>query len=156
MSSQNVQMLEHRAERRRRLSPQEAVSLVCVDAAHPRPDESFETKGNKSAALMLRASNIPTGVRLQQFRRQRCLSLSALASALGVSAPTVWAWENGKCRPQARRIAAIAAVLDVDPSELSDVMVREDDVSAVIDDCRRRIAAVCGTDSAAVRITVEV
>ena len=47
-------------------------------------------------------------LRLNHLRRERGMTLAQVASALGVSKPTVWAWEKGKARPLPERIAAIA------------------------------------------------
>src|ERR1700712_1358254 len=38
-------------------------------------------------------------VRLQRLRKERGLTLGQLAARLGVSKPTVWAWEHGRARP---------------------------------------------------------
>jgi DNA-binding transcriptional regulator YiaG len=39
------------------------------------------------------------GLRLQRLRKQRRLTLAAIADALGVSKPTVWAWEQDRTHP---------------------------------------------------------
>jgi transcriptional regulator with XRE-family HTH domain len=94
------------------------------------------------------------------------MTLSHFADVVGVSKPTVWAWENGKCRPRTHRVAAIATALGIDPEELTDAALARrsaDDVSAlniasanVIEECRQRIAASFGTKAALVRIIIEV
>jgi transcriptional regulator with XRE-family HTH domain len=65
----------------------------------PLPDESF-------------------GMRLHRLRNDKGLTLSQIATQLGVSKPTVWAWEQGKARPVDSRIEALSAALGVPPSEL--------------------------------------
>lgn len=73
-----------------------------IAAAPPKPaipDESF-------------------GVRLHRLRNDKGLTLSQIATQLGVSKPTVWAWEQGKARPVDSRIEALAATLGVPASEL--------------------------------------
>ena len=48
------------------------------------------------------------GTRLNRLRREAGLTLADVAAALGVSKPTVWAWEKGKARPLPERLGAIA------------------------------------------------
>jgi transcriptional regulator with XRE-family HTH domain len=95
------------------------------------------------------------GLMLKRLRRRRGLTLAHVADAIGVSKPSVWAWENGKCRPHPARIARIAAVLGALPEDLADVPLASIDPYDVIEDCRRRIAMAYGTESGAVRIMVE-
>ncbi len=96
----------------------------------------------------------PLGVRLNRLRRERGLTLAQVASALGVSKPTVWAWEKGKARPLPERIEAIAQVLGVEASEL-EVMGQVGEGSAVIEECRMRIAQASGVDPRSIRIMIE-
>jgi transcriptional regulator with XRE-family HTH domain len=95
------------------------------------------------------------GRRLRRLRLKRGLTMAHVAEALGVSRPTVWAWEKGRSRPHPSRIAALAATLGIDPDELDDASLSDGDVANVIEECRQRIAAACGTGAAAVRILVE-
>lgn len=94
------------------------------------------------------------GSRLQRLRKQRGLTLSQIAASLGVSKPTVWAWENGKARPVQSRIDALASALGVprgelltgrDPASLEDLLASS----------RERIALALGTSPDKVRIMVE-
>lgn len=100
-----------------------------------RPDETF-------------------GLRLQRLRRERGLTLAGIASELGVSKPTVWAWEQGKARPVDSRIDALAGFLGVPKSELlasrnltglRDVLARS----------REEIARAAGTSPENIRIMIE-
>lgn len=95
------------------------------------------------------------GTRLNRLRREAGLTLADVAATLGVSKPTVWAWEKGKARPLPERLESIAAALGVEPALLAPgpAVPRESD--AVIADCRQRIAEACGTDVQAVRIMIE-
>ncbi|MFM7350584.1 MAG: helix-turn-helix domain-containing protein [Erythrobacter sp.] len=97
----------------------------------------------------------PLGPRLNRLRREAGLTLAEVAATLGVSKPTVWAWEKGKARPLPERLAAIAAALGVDPDILAPPPGATREVEAVIADCRQRIAEACGIDPHAVRIMVE-
>lgn len=96
------------------------------------------------------------GTRLNRLRREAGLTLADVATMLGVSKPTVWAWEKGKARPLPERLNAIAAALGVDPALLAPGPGVPREINAVIDDCRQRIAEACGTDPQAVRIMIEI
>jgi transcriptional regulator with XRE-family HTH domain len=100
------------------------------------------------------ASGDALGTRLNRLRREAGLTLADVAATLGVSKPTVWAWEKGKARPLPERLEAIAAALGVDPGQLS-LGPAPREVDAVIEECRHRIAEACGTAPAAVRIMIE-
>lgn len=95
------------------------------------------------------------GPRLNKLRREAGLTLADVASALGVSKPTVWAWEKGKARPLPERLDAIAAALGVAPEALAPAPGTGDNIAAVIEQCRHRIADACGAAPSAVRIMVE-
>ena len=94
------------------------------------------------------------GSRLNRLRREAGLTLADVASALGVSKPTVWAWEKGKARPLPERLDAIAAALGVAPEVLAAAPASRE-IEGVIADCRARIAEACGTTPEAVRIMIE-
>jgi len=95
------------------------------------------------------------GTRLNRLRREAGLTLADVATTLGVSKPTVWAWEKGKARPLPERLEAIAAALGVAPDLLTCAPAPRE-INAVIAECRARIAEACGTDPQAVRIMIEV
>lgn len=103
----------------------------------------------------LEAPPEPFGVKLNRLRRERGLTLAQVASVLGVSKPTVWAWEKGKARPLPDRIEAIAEVLGVSARELEE-RIGDDQHTALVHDCRLRIATAYGTHPAKVRIMIEV
>lgn len=92
--------------------------------------------------------------RLQRLRKARGISQSYIATRLGVSKPTVWAWEHGKARPAGSRIADLAEVLGVTPNELlSEGQATE--VESLIARSRDQIAAAYGTSPDKVKIWVE-
>jgi transcriptional regulator with XRE-family HTH domain len=97
----------------------------------------------------------PLGIKLNRLRRERGLTLADVASALGVSKPTVWAWEKSKARPVPSRIPEIATALGVSTQELGEA-APSDEASAVTEECRVRIAAVHGTSPENIRIMIEV
>lgn len=108
-----------------------------------------------AAAVTDARSGDPLGVTLNRLRREAGLTLADVANTLGVSKPTVWAWEKGKARPLPERIDAIAAALGVAPEALAESRDAYGAISGVIDDCRQRIAEAYGTPPASVRILVE-
>ncbi|MDJ0979395.1 MAG: helix-turn-helix domain-containing protein [Erythrobacter sp.] len=123
---------------------------------------------NAMAAVQLRADPVaapsgpalesppePLGVKLNRLRRERGLTLAQVASVLGVSKPTVWAWEKGKARPLPDRIEAIAQVLGVEAQELEE-RLGDAQHSALVQECRVRIATAYGTHPSKVRIMIEV
>jgi transcriptional regulator with XRE-family HTH domain len=95
------------------------------------------------------------GSRLNRLRREAGLTLADVAAALGVSKPTVWAWEKGKARPLPERLDKIASALGVSRDALASAGGESGDVGAVIAECRTRISEACGTEPAAVRIMIE-
>lgn len=94
------------------------------------------------------------GARLNRLRREAGLTLADIAGTLGVSKPTVWAWEKGKARPLPERLDAIAAALGVAP-ELLAPGPGSGELDAVIAECRQRIAEASGASPQAVRIMIE-
>lgn len=94
------------------------------------------------------------GVRLNRLRRERGLTLAQVAASLGVSKPTVWAWEKGKARPIPERLTAIAKVLGVSATELAETAVQKEG-AALVEECRQRIATAYGTQAQRVRIVIE-
>jgi transcriptional regulator with XRE-family HTH domain len=95
------------------------------------------------------------GSRLNRLRREAGLTLADVATRLGVSKPTVWAWEKGKARPLPERIPAIAEALGATADDLAESSGAQTDLAALIDDCRSRIAQACSTSPGAVRIMIE-
>lgn len=99
--------------------------------------------------------NEALGVQLNRLRREAGLTLADVAERLGVSKPTVWAWEKGKARPLPERMEAIAEALGADTGDLTGAADANADTAALIAECRARIADACGTTPAAVRIMIE-
>lgn len=106
---------------------------------------------------------------LRDLRFERNLTLADIADAVGVSRPTVWAWEAGKARPTREKWAPLAEVLGVVPQVLAAAIKTErngprgavasrykDDRAALIAAGRQIIAEAYNVDPSAVRITLEV
>ncbi|MFC0204104.1 helix-turn-helix domain-containing protein [Novosphingobium soli] len=94
------------------------------------------------------------GERLHRLRKLRGLTQGELATRLGVSKPTVWAWEQGRARPIEERLEAIAEALGVDASELRPNRTPPG-LSELIGRCRDQIAAAVETTPDKVRIMIE-
>lgn len=93
-------------------------------------------------------------VRLQRLRKRRGLTMAQLAERLGVSKPTVWAWEQGRARPVEARMEALAAALEVPEHEIvSDSGTLA--LSAVIARAKEEIAGMLGVSSDKIRIAVD-
>jgi transcriptional regulator with XRE-family HTH domain len=96
----------------------------------------------------------PFPQRLQRLRTARGMSLDRLAGLLGVSKPTVWAWEQGRSRPAPERIGKLSKVLGVEASDL----VPSLDTPAhreLLLQSRARIAEAFGIAPENVRIMIE-
>jgi transcriptional regulator with XRE-family HTH domain len=92
------------------------------------------------------------GARLHRLRIERGLSLADIATRLGVSKPTVWAWEHGKSRPVERRLTGLAEALGVTPGGLEPA---PSGLSETLEQSRRRIAEAYGVEPVRVRIMIE-
>ena len=95
------------------------------------------------------------GPRLLRLRQERGLTLAQVAAALGVSKPTVWAWEQGRARPIANRIDALADVLGVAPSELQAPAEGDAGLRDLLARSREQIAIAAGARPDQVRILIE-
>lgn len=94
------------------------------------------------------------GRRLASLRQQRGLTLAQVAQHLGVSKPTVWAWEHDRSQPVASRIGALADALGVAEAEL----ITGRDIShaeATIAEARQVIAEAYGCTPQQIRIMID-
>jgi transcriptional regulator with XRE-family HTH domain len=131
---------------------EQALSLAALAAAQL---QGLAPSGPGHTALRAAGTHEALGPRLNRLRREAGLTLADVAAALGVSKPTVWAWEKGKARPLPERLDAIAAALGIAPEELAESTSTAGEASTVIEDCRTRIAAACGTAPSSVKIMIE-
>lgn len=96
----------------------------------------------------------PLGNRLRRLRKARGLTLADLANELGVSKPTVWAWEQGRSMPTQDRHKRIAEVLETTVSDLRSG--RDGDAATVVlERSRQQIAEAYNVDAEQVRIMIE-
>lgn len=133
----------------------EPLTHAAIAAAQLQGLPIGETPAPKPAPMPRTGPSETLGVRINRLRREAGLTLADVATSLGVSKPTVWAWEKGKARPLPERMAAIAQALGATPDDLTEAVGLETDIAALVDDCRTRIADACGTSPAAVRIMIE-
>lgn len=127
------------------------ISSAALSAAQLRSDvpDAADT-----AARQASLAGESFGVRLQRRRKARGLTLSQLAEQLGVSKPTVWAWEQGKARPVERRLEALAEALDVPAWEMH--LGRSTPVLPdLITRAKEQIAGAIGVAPDKVRIVVD-
>lgn len=92
--------------------------------------------------------------RLRRLRKENGLSQGDLADRIGVSKPTVWAWEHGRARPQDTRLKGIADALGTTIEEL-DGLPRTDNLAFLMAQYRDQIAAHFHVTPAKVKIVIE-
>lgn len=92
--------------------------------------------------------------RLLRLRKAKGLTLAAIAADLGVSKPTVWAWEQGRAKPTAGHMTSLARVLGVEQADLAGSSTNAQ-LRAVIAQARQQIAEVMQIDISKVRILLE-
>lgn len=116
--------------------------------------QSVPTRAPTRDTARTLATGDPLGVKLNRLRRERGLTLEQVATALGVSKPTVWAWEKGKARPILERFAAIAKALGVEQDDLIENGGTGSE-AAILDDCRQRLAAAYQVAPSRIRIMID-
>ena len=94
------------------------------------------------------------GTRLQRLRKDRGLTLAQVAARLGVSKPTVWAWEQGKAKPVESRIDALAQVYGVHASDIVQSRISPA-LFELIARSKEQIAEAVGTSPDKIRIMID-
>lgn len=123
-----------------------------LSAAQLRGDAPAEARAPRPA---LTALDDDFAHRLQRLRKQRGFTLAQVAEQLGVSKPTVWAWEQGRSRPVGNRIDPLAEVLGVSRAELYPEANALTPLNHLLARVRAEIAAVAGTAPDKIRIMIE-
>ena len=95
------------------------------------------------------------GVRLQRLRTTKELTQGQLAMQLGVSEPSISAWELDKARPKAGRVEALAVALGVEVSELLGFDEAES-LNDLVAKAKAQIAKAAGVDPAKIKFTIEI
>lgn len=93
--------------------------------------------------------------RLVMLRKERRIPQEKLARTLSVSVPAVSAWEAGRSRPRAARMAALAEFYGITLAELLDVN-QTDAFKVQIASARKAIAKAAGVSEDRVRITIDI
>ena len=94
------------------------------------------------------------GLRLQRLRTARELTQGQLALRLGVSEPSISAWELDKARPKAGRMEALSVALGVEIAELLGVGEAEN-LNALVERAKAQIARAAGVSPDKIRFTIE-
>lgn len=128
---------------------QEALSAAELKASAPFTNEIGQT------AALRRAGGEFFGQKIEKLRKERGLTLAQVAEELGVSKPTVWAWEKGKARPVAERLPVLAKALGVEEGELTQGH-EPPGLAELVESSRKRIADAYGVGTDAVRIMIEI
>lgn len=69
------------------------------------------------------------GARIRKFREDRGYSQKELAELIGVSNSRISNWEQGVNRPDADILVDLCKTLNVSPSELLDVHLKDDELN---------------------------
>ena len=123
-----------------------------LSAAQLRGDAGANVRAPRPA---LGALDDDFGHRLQRLRKERGLTLAQIAEQLGVSKPTVWAWEQGRSRPVGNRIDPLAEVLGVGRAELYPDATATSPLHDLLARVRSEISVVAGTSPDKIRIMIE-
>ena len=104
------------------------------------------------------------GPLIRRWRQQQGLTVAKLAERMGVSRPTIWAWESGKSQPRKRMLSALrremgaaasseasASVQPVSPDPGSD----DRSLQRAVAETKERIANIAGTMPEKVTVIVE-
>ncbi|MBE5073719.1 helix-turn-helix domain-containing protein [Erythrobacteraceae bacterium E2-1 Yellow Sea] len=129
------------------------ISSAVLSAAQLRSDAALPNHFEVASPSFKPAAE-GLGKRIEQLRKSRSLTLADVASELGVSKPTVWAWEKGKARPVEDRLPAIAQALGVDVTELTTHSTQKEG-EEIIKTSRNEIARAYGISPEKVRIMIE-
>ena len=95
------------------------------------------------------------GANLKRLRIAKGLSQATVAERMGVSAPSISGWENGRARPKHDRMAVLADLLGVPMSQLL-VDASSSASAELVSQGRERIARGTGVSPDRVRIFIEV
>lgn len=129
------------------------ISAAELAAAELRSD-AFGPLGANIAGTPAKLGGAAFGKRLEQLRKSKSMTLSDVAERLGVSKPTVWAWEKGKARPIEDRFPALARVLGIEQEELLG-MASPSAAQETLEEARALIAEAFGVTTDKIRVMVE-
>lgn len=132
-----------------------AARLRAAPLSHDAVEEDHAPSGSAEAGSAVDAeAQESLARRLRRLRKENGLSQGDLADRIGVSKPTVWAWEHGRARPQDVRLKVIADALGTTIEEL-DGLPRTDNLAFLMAQYRDQIAAHFHVTPAKVKIVIE-
>lgn len=129
------------------------VSSATLSAAQLRSVVGGSHGGTLPASEPPQAESL--GIRLQRLRTARGLTQSHVAKQLGVSEPSISAWEQDKARPKAGRMEALAVLLGVELSELLGIE-ETDSLSDVVARAKSDIARAAEVSLDNIKIIIEI
>lgn len=131
------------------------ISAAALGAAQLQSAVSQDVSINARQQSALQSPDAePFGIQIKRLRKERALTLSQVAAKLGVSKPTVWAWEQGKARPIDERIEALAEVLEVPSTELMSGPGTPK-LLELIARCKIEIASAVGTSPEKIKVMID-
>lgn len=128
------------------------ISSATLSAAQLRSVVGPDAHANEDSPAPVTES---FGVRLQRLRTARELTQGQLAVQLGVSEPSISAWELDKARPKAGRMEALSIALGVEISELLGFDGTEN-LNELVERAKAQIARAAGVDPAKIKFTIEI
>ena len=128
------------------------ISSATLSAAQLRGVVGPDAQGSEDPPVSAAES---FGVRLQRLRAARELTQGQLAATLGVSEPSISAWELDKARPKAGRMEALSVALGVEISELLGFDEAEN-LNDLVARAKAQIARAAGVDPAKIKFTIEI
>lgn len=131
-----------------------AVELKSAVAPAPEPTPSIDPTSSVDDGRAALVTDEAFGARLRRLRNRAGLSLAEVAKRMGVSAPSVSGWENGRARPKRGRMAKLAAILCVPTSDLLGDAAPEG-FQELVGRSREQIAHAAGVSPDRVRITID-
>ncbi|CCA91901.1 MULTISPECIES: helix-turn-helix domain-containing protein [unclassified Novosphingobium] len=133
-----------------------ALSAFALSAAQLRGavEPGVEPDGSAKVQGVAAIGGETLGERLHRLRKLRGMTQGELAEKLGVSKPTVWAWEQDRARPIEDRIEPIAQALGVTASDLKPTRTIVG-LPELIARCRSQIAEAVETTPEKIKIMIE-
>ena len=128
------------------------ISPATLSAAQLR---SVVVEGEPDAQNRPAASAESFGARLQRLRTAKGLTQGQLAVRLGVSEPSISAWELDKARPKAGRVEVLANMLGVEIHELLGLEETEN-LRDLVARAKEQIAKAAGVAPDNIKLTIEI
>jgi transcriptional regulator with XRE-family HTH domain len=104
------------------------------------------------------------GTLIRRWRQQQGLTVAKFAEKMGVSRPTVWAWESGKSQPRKGMLSALRREMGLANSSEASAPVEsaaleprrgDESLQRAVAETKERIAIIAGTMPEKVMIIVE-